>query len=1016
MMFTLRCVPSLLLLLCAKSKATCYFPPDTSGHVTIPDTVSSIGFAKFQSCTSLQTVTVSDSVSTILDNAFSFCTSLTMATFSSSVKSIGDDAFIFCTSLTTLIFSDSVSSIGAFAFFSCTSLVTVTIPTSVTSIGYMAFGSCTSLTTVNMLTSASLEYSTAFPSCFGYGLRMERSLTSTTTSVVSCLPCANQSLLTIPDSVSVIEYAAFTSCTSLTTVILPRSFLLVNGSAFPSCFGSGLQARFSESASASTTIHCLPCANQSYIRIPDTVLSIGNFAFASCTELSTLTIPNSVTSIGRNTFILCTSVETLMIPDSVSSIGGYAFYGCIHLSNISIPTSVSFIGENSFQFCFNLVAVAIPDSINSISAGIFTACTTLGSITIPDSVTEIGMFSFVACTSLRSVKMGNAVSVIGRSAFQKCSALSEVVLPDALTYISESAFQFCTSLTEIAIPDEVDIADSAFYGCVLCGNAYIQEDDDQDDGYVVSINHMRATFHNPVLSSYSFFHCYELKEVHIADTVQLIRSRAISFSVSVNSIEIPESVHTIEETAFQGCLHLSSARIPPSVSVSASAFFGCECPQSMYTSGSAIQNCTRGFLRANVWVPYTTCSTSQFQSKAGSYTADVQCTQLRECQSIAVGATATTDRVCGSNTLSLLTGAGLGVAVETCVIVVICLILWRVYKRKKSTEKDLQLHALLLEDERAERRSLYAENVGMKRAWEIYEDDLQLEDKLATGAFGSVWRATWGHIVVAVKMLRHHVDDLDPLAGEDFHKEVAFMQKIKHPHLVLFYGAGVTHDNVPYLVVEYMQLGSMRRVLLSDRLLPSTTRLQMVMDIASGMRHLHSLGCMHRDLKSDNCLVGDNMRVKVADFGDSRLLLRGVSEVAEYFDRSDGSASLTRGVGTPLWMAPELMERGTRYGREIDVYSFGIIMWEIVVRQTPWEQDIAEEGVRFSTALRQAVLDGQRPSLPMQTDFPKAYIELMKRSWSGAPMARPSFVDIAEELSNIVCGADRLYTYASLDG
>lgn len=1009
---TLRCIFPLLLLLCTRSEAGCYITPDDSGHVTIPHTMSSISRANFQSCNALKTIQISDMVSTILDSAFSYCISLTLVTIPDSVESIGDDAFISCTSLTTLIFSDSVSSIGAYAFFSCSSLVNITIPHSMTSLGYMAFGSCTSLTSVTMLTPVSLNFASAFPSCYGYGSNIERRSHHGSFSAISCLPCTDRVRIVLPDSVSTIGPAAFASCTSLTTVIIPDSVLHVYESAFPSCFGSGLQN--GADVTGSSAIQCLPCVNRSSIQIPDSVISIGNFTFASCTELSTVVIPNSVVSIGRNAFLSCTSLENLLIPDSVTLIGAYAFFGCNRLINFSISDSVSAIGENAFQFCSSLISVSIPDTVKSISGGIFTACTSLEEIKIPDSVLYVDKFSFVACSSLRSVTIGNSVSSIGQSAFQFCSTLSEVTIPDSLTFIGESAFQFCTSLAEIAIPNAIQISEDAFYGCILCGNRYIEDNDDQYDGYIVSINHIRATFKTPVLSSFSFYHCNELLEVKITDTVQLIQPHAISFSMFLLSIDIPDSVHSIQQTAFQGCLNLASVRIPPRVNVSTNAFFGCPCPQYMYTNGSAIQNCTRGYInKASMWTQYKACSSNEFQSNSGSFTSDTQCTQLTKCLEIAVAATETTDRICASNKLSLLTGAALGVAVETCVIIIISLILWRVYKRKKYTERDLQLQALLLEDERAERRSLYTENYEMKRAWEIPEEDLLLVHELASGGYGSVWRATWGHIAVAVKILRHRVDELDPLAGENFSKEVTFMQKIKHPHLVLFYGAGVTKENMPYLVVEYMQLGSMRQVLLSDEILSMIERLRMASDIACGMRHLHSLGCMHRDLKSDNCLVGDNLRVKVADFGDSRLLHAGISDVAEHFDPEACSASLTRGVGTPLWMAPELLEHGNRYGPEIDVYSFGIILWELVKRHTPWEQDIPEVGVRFSTLLQLAVTSGKRPSLPMKTEFPEEYIALMKRSWSGDPLARPSFAEAAEELSEMLNGVNYPYSYAS---
>lgn len=116
---------------------------------------------------------------------------------------------------------------------------------------------------------------------------------------------------------------------------------------------------------------------------------------------------------------------------------------------------------------------------------------------------------------------------------------------------------------------------------------------------------------------------------------------------------------------------------------------------------------------------------------------------------------------------------------------------------------------------------------------------------------------------------------------------------------------------------------------------------------------------------------------------------------------SVGTATMTSGVGTPLWMAPELLVRGHKYGQPIDVYSFSIVMWELATRATPREADIDErDDARFCMALYQAVRDGQRPSIPPDSEFGAAYFALMQQCWSKRPDDRPAFVSIVQTMES----------------
>jgi serine/threonine protein kinase len=215
------------------------------------------------------------------------------------------------------------------------------------------------------------------------------------------------------------------------------------------------------------------------------------------------------------------------------------------------------------------------------------------------------------------------------------------------------------------------------------------------------------------------------------------------------------------------------------------------------------------------------------------------------------------------------------------------------------------------------------EKARMQQAWTIDESDLRMHEVIGMGAFGTVFAATWGHIPVAVKVLKMPLDDVNPLLSEDFDREVTFMQSIRHPNLLIFYGGGVNRNDQAFLVTELMEGGSLRKLLCDEtQALDWLTRVSFAKDIARGMKYLHEKGTIHRDLKADNCFVDSNLRVKVADFGTGKIESKfdqvahaRTSTNATAIDalatsvavRGASNRTLTKGIGTVLWMAPELL-------------------------------------------------------------------------------------------------------------
>ncbi|MDY4512871.1 MAG: leucine-rich repeat domain-containing protein [Paludibacteraceae bacterium] len=184
------------------------------------------------------------------------------------------------------------------------------------------------------------------------------------------------------------------------------------------------------------------CSGLTSVTIPNSVTSIGEFAFSGCSSLTKTNYTGDIagwcginfgnysanpTAYSYNLYINDVEVKDLVIPNSVTSIGNYAFSGCSGLTSITIPNSVTSIGEYAFSGCSGLTSITIPNSVTSIGEYAFKYCSSLTSVTIPNSVTSIGRSAFYGCSGLTSVTIPNSVTSIGKSAFGECTQLTNIV-------------------------------------------------------------------------------------------------------------------------------------------------------------------------------------------------------------------------------------------------------------------------------------------------------------------------------------------------------------------------------------------------------------------------------------------------------------------------------------------------------------------------------------------------------------------------------------------------------------
>uniref|UniRef100_A0A8B9KYD1 Tyrosine-protein kinase n=1 Tax=Astyanax mexicanus TaxID=7994 RepID=A0A8B9KYD1_ASTMX len=259
------------------------------------------------------------------------------------------------------------------------------------------------------------------------------------------------------------------------------------------------------------------------------------------------------------------------------------------------------------------------------------------------------------------------------------------------------------------------------------------------------------------------------------------------------------------------------------------------------------------------------------------------------------------------------------------------------------------------------------DTVGLTHdAWEITRESLQLEIKLGAGCFAEVWYGTWnGTTKVAVKTLKPGT-----MSPESFLEEAQIMKKLRHDKLVQLYA--VVSEEPIYIVTEYMSKGSLLDFLKDGegRALKLPNLVDMAAQVAGGMAYIERMNYIHRDLRSANILVGDNLVCKIADFGLARLI-------------EDNEYTARQGAKFPIkWTAPEAALYG-KFTIKSDVWSFGILLTELLTKgRVPYP------GMNNREVLEQ-VERGYRMQCP--SDCPSSLHELMVLCWKKEPEERPTF-------------------------
>ena len=331
-------------------------------------------------------------ITAIAPYAFYECDSLTEISMGNYIALIDYDAFYKCSRLNVINIPHTVKRIGEGAFQHCSGITSMHIPDSIQTIEYFAFLYCTKLKTFTVGKN-NLHFTVLDDILYNH----------TMDTLIAC-PTAKYGEITIPNTVTWIDPAAFLACENLMGILkIPNSVKYIVDNAFDGC------------------------KHFNALILGDSVKYIGNNAFTGCSGLQgNLFIPNSVNFLGLGAFRYCSGLTAVNIPDSITTVFHYTFFKCESLKTVSFGKNLSIINAFAFQDCAGLKEISIPNSVKYINDGAFTHCSGLESLSIGDSVTHISQFAFSYCSNLRSITLGESMQYIGHNAFMNDQNLKEI--------------------------------------------------------------------------------------------------------------------------------------------------------------------------------------------------------------------------------------------------------------------------------------------------------------------------------------------------------------------------------------------------------------------------------------------------------------------------------------------------------------------------------------------------------------------------------------------------------------
>ncbi len=615
-------------------------------EVTLPEDLTTIEANAFAGCTGLEQIDLPATVTTIGTGAFKGCLGFKELELPDTLQKIEDEAFQGCSNLERLVLPQTIAlGRNVFAGTSPTTLVAVTLPegmdatqlesiplSGITAIGEGQFANHVKLRSIDIPEGVTVIGKDAFKGC----------------TVLETI--------TLPSTLERIEAGAFEGCVALQPFTLPTRVMSIGKDAFAQCeslyhdaYGVRYESKARELLITSPTERFILSESIRFIHsgafkgkafaisptLPETLVQIGEEAFAECSGIETISLtarvevcsnaflnvkPKHLTATGLVGGMLGDALETLTLLEGVETIEANAFKGCKALSSVSLPSTLREIGDGAFEGCEALTTFNLPASLTAIGATAFKGCGEVERITLTSDVTigdeafgnvkpkhltatglvggmlsdaletltllegveTIEVNTFKGCETLHSVSLPSTLQEIGDGAFEGCEVLSTVNLPASLTTIGATAFKGCVALETIDVPEGViTIGTEAFAQCSLLTSVTLPEGLTTLAGGLfdgcVKLQQVESPVAVTIIGDAAFRNCAELKSFTFSDTLTALGNEAFAGCTTLKEALLPDSLETLGMGAFASCTQLAEVRLPSTVTVlPAQLFAGCE--------------------------------------------------------------------------------------------------------------------------------------------------------------------------------------------------------------------------------------------------------------------------------------------------------------------------------------------------------------------------------------------------------------------------------------------------------
>lgn len=321
-------------------------------HIHLPSTLEEIGFESFRGCRNIEEMEIPDNTIKINGSAFRDCVSMKTLTVKNNCIKIGERAFENCASLESVSLPDGLTEIYGGVFNSCRSLKEIRLPVNLTILGESAFADCVGISSFDLPESLTKIDDLVFNGCLNLReIKLHEGIRKIGKSTFK--NCVALTKIELPSTVSNIGEAPFRGCSSLKSIKVESKNKYYKSA--PTKRDGNDHVLFNKNKSV---LIAYPASSREVqYDVPDSVVTISDWAFCECKKLNRITIPDSVHEIGEGAFSNCVLLDELEIPDSIDRIDDCAFRGCTSLEKIAIPDSVKELGWGLFDGCEKNVVV-----------------------------------------------------------------------------------------------------------------------------------------------------------------------------------------------------------------------------------------------------------------------------------------------------------------------------------------------------------------------------------------------------------------------------------------------------------------------------------------------------------------------------------------------------------------------------------------------------------------------------------------------------------------------------------